>query len=52
VILQIVDGMLCSFYPHAIFIPILGLFGKPFLRLAANHFYPPSKLRGIKWTAK
>jgi len=44
VILQIVDRMLCSFYSHAVFIPIIRLFGKPFLRLAANHFYPPSKL--------
>jgi hypothetical protein len=52
VILQIVDSMFCSFYSHAVFIPSLSLFGKPFVRLTANHFHPPSKLRGIQWTLK
>jgi hypothetical protein len=52
VVLQIIDRMLCPSYSHAAFIPILRLFGNPFLRLAANHFYPPSKLRGIKWSLK
>ena len=50
VILQIVDCMFCPSDSHAVFIPILSLFRNTFLRLSANHFYPPSKLRGIKWT--
>jgi hypothetical protein len=48
VIFQFVDCMFCPFYSHAVFIPVIKLFGKPFLRLTANHFHPPSKLRGIQ----
>ncbi len=51
-VLQIVNSMFGPFYSHAVFISIIRLFGNPFLRLAANHFHPPSKLRGIQWSFK
>jgi hypothetical protein len=50
VILQIIDGMFSPSYSHADFISIIASFGKPFLRLTANHFHPASKLTGIQWS--
>jgi hypothetical protein len=46
-ILQIVNGSFGTSYSYAVFISVISLFGNPFLRLAANHFHPLSKLRGI-----
>jgi hypothetical protein len=41
-IFQIVDGRFCSFYPHAVFIPVVRLFSNLFFALRRTAFIPPA----------
>ena len=51
VVLQVIYGMFCPSYTHAVFITVMALLWQtPLPRLTASHFHPASKLTGIQWS--